>query len=919
MFTKTNPSTIRPHDVIWSLPLDVDCFGANATSGAATIERVTSAVAGKDCIRIAHNNVTAGSLGSSRKIALPATLQNLRGSEITIRYLLKGNALSVGWIPYVLIKGASAIFGASPQYYNTTVVADASITGTFDWVEVNYTVEINSDFIPEYLSFAVTAPAATSGEAWIAALRITATGPVDADRPAPGSYTQTLTGYRGCQLNPNPARKDFFDLKQMYNANFARFQFNTWSASDNPQLTDKTDMVQWDAWFAAKLVIFEKARAWARQNDIKLAVSLMVFPGGPDTYSVSQMQYNSSYYEKYMDVWLQITTICLNDPSIFAFDVHNEPAYGFRMRPQGPSTNFYTVISDVIREIRKIDPTRTCIVEPKAYADPNQYRYMKLYPYENILYSFHMYRPNQFVSTADIAKVYPGMVINSMVLKAAGWVDTGAGHTVDKAFLRDIMQPVRDFQLAYNVPIYAGEFSALRWTTGCAQYLTDCMSIFEEWGWIWTYHAFREANSWDVEYEAMPTSQTGAVLASSTTDRGAALIAGLAANTTKYISSEQTPVAPTLSVVETWNDSLTLNWVPGNCSIGSWSVDYKLTSDSIWTTSAEARDATSKNYTGLTPGLSYDFRVVLTNAFGTATSTTYTLTKGLSYLLSNVAATPFRAYSIRQTRSGYTGPLIRVRRSSDNTEQDISSFASGVNKGFLDTTALLAFVGAGSGYLVKWYDQSGNAYDLAQATPARQPRIVNAGVVDVVNAIASLSFTAASTQYMVDAHAGLYAAGAATIIGVARNNASAADTYIACESSSSVATQFYALVSGSARADDAKLSVRDDAGASFVGNGGTTAVNGFLSGTMRQFVINDTGSAVRVASNVSVEVQDTTYTRATHTVTLNQFALGCRLRAASADKHANMNMTELVCFATSISQADKDAIKANQVRAFSLI
>lgn len=917
MFTKRDPGAIRPNDTIWSLPLDVDVFGANATGGPAVIERLTADVAGKDCIHIVHNNATAGSLGTTRKIAAPASLGVLRGSEVTIRFLLKGNAIGTNWNPYCLIKGASAIFGANPLYYNTVSVAEASMYGTFDWKEINYTFELNDDFIPEYFSFGVTAPAMTSGEAWIAAVRITATSPRDADRPAPGSYVQTLSGYRGMQLNPNPPRKDFFDLKQTYNANLVRFQFNTWSATDNPQLTDKTDMVQWDAWFAAKLVTFANARAWAQQNDLKMIVSMMVYPGGADTYSVSQMQYNSQWYMKYIETWKTIATLCLNDPVILAFDVHNEPAYGYRMRPQGPSTSFWNAISDVIGEIRKIDPTRTCIVESKAYAEPSQYRYMRPFPYNNIVYSYHMYRPTQFAQSTTLT--YPGFVINSSVQKAVGWVDAGAGHTVDKAFLKDIMQPVRDFQLAYNVPIYVGEFSSPRWTLGCAQYLADCISIFEEWGWIWTYHAFREANSWDVEYEALPASQVGAIVASTTTDRGQVLIDGLAVNVSKYTPAEQTPIAPTLSVVETWNDSLTLNWVPGKCSISSFSVDYKVSADQTWTQAAVARDVTSRNYTGLTPGVSYDFRVVLTNAHGTATSTTLTITKGLSYLLSNVAATPFRAYSIRQVRSAYTGPIIRVRRSSDSTEQDIGAIASGADKGFLDTSALLAFVGAGNGFLTKWYDQSGNAYDLIQATPARQPRIVNAGVVDLVNSFASPSFAPASTQYMVDAHAGLYAAGSATMIGVARNNASAADTYIACESHATVATQFYAMVSGSARAGEAKMSVRNDAGTIFLGNGSTVTVNGFLSGTLRQFVLNDTGAALRVASNIATEVQDTAYTRAGNTVTLNQFALGCRLRGTGADKYANMNMTELVCFASSISQADKDAIKANQVRAFSLV
>jgi hypothetical protein len=84
------------------------------------------------------------------------------------------------------------------------------------------------------------------------------------------------------------------------------------------------------------------------------------------------------------------------------------------------------------------------------------------------------------------------------------------------------------------------------------------------------------------------------------------------------------------------------------------------------------------------------------------------------------------AYSLRKLNSSYSGSAIRVRRSSDNTESDIGFTSSGD----LDESALLSFVGSGSGFVHTWYDQSGNARNAVQATTANQPRIVNAGVVE---------------------------------------------------------------------------------------------------------------------------------------------------------------------------------------------
>ena len=86
------------------------------------------------------------------------------------------------------------------------------------------------------------------------------------------------------------------------------------------------------------------------------------------------------------------------------------------------------------------------------------------------------------------------------------------------------------------------------------------------------------------------------------------------------------------------------------------------------------------------------------------------------------------AYSLRKLRTAYTGAAIRVRRSSDNAEQDFGFVAN-----VLDTASLLTFCGAGNGFVTTWYDQSGNAKNTTQTTAINQPRIVNSGTLDVVN------------------------------------------------------------------------------------------------------------------------------------------------------------------------------------------
>jgi hypothetical protein len=92
----------------------------------------------------------------------------------------------------------------------------------------------------------------------------------------------------------------------------------------------------------------------------------------------------------------------------------------------------------------------------------------------------------------------------------------------------------------------------------------------------------------------------------------------------------------------------------------------------------------------------------------------------------DLSTAPSGAWSVyRRLVADYTGPLIRVRRTSDNTELNVGYDDDNI----LDTAALLAFVGAGDAYIKTIYDQSGNSYDLTETRSANQPFIVQTGAL----------------------------------------------------------------------------------------------------------------------------------------------------------------------------------------------
>jgi len=81
------------------------------------------------------------------------------------------------------------------------------------------------------------------------------------------------------------------------------------------------------------------------------------------------------------------------------------------------------------------------------------------------------------------------------------------------------------------------------------------------------------------------------------------------------------------------------------------------------------------------------------------------------------------AYSLRQLSWAYGGPAVRVRRDSNNAEQDFT--ATEVSDGTLAT-----WVGTGNnGFVTTWYDQSGNGGHATQTSTTLQPQIVSSGAL----------------------------------------------------------------------------------------------------------------------------------------------------------------------------------------------
>lgn len=86
-------------------------------------------------------------------------------------------------------------------------------------------------------------------------------------------------------------------------------------------------------------------------------------------------------------------------------------------------------------------------------------------------------------------------------------------------------------------------------------------------------------------------------------------------------------------------------------------------------------------------------------------------TPGPSGLLLDSLPAAVGAYSFRKLRTAYAGAAMQVKRGSDNATQDIGFDSSGN----FDIAGFNSFIGASTGYLNLWYDQSGNGNTMNAA------------------------------------------------------------------------------------------------------------------------------------------------------------------------------------------------------------
>ncbi len=248
-----------------------------------------------------------------------------------------------------------------------------------------------------------------------------------------------------------------------------------------------TNMPAWRAWLRGRLDHLDRVvLPMAEKYGLKVVVDIHNAPGGRDGHDWRLFD-DDEYFAALVSAWRGIAAHYRGDGRIYGYDFANEP---FQTRPH--RRDYWQVQDACARAVREIDPGAVVIVESNHMASPYAFAYLSPLAMDDAVYSVHMYDPGTFthqgVGPGDpLGQTYPGVMAE--------------GETLDKEFLRRQLAPVREFQLKHHARILVGEFSAICWAEGADRYIADCIDLFEEYGWDWCYHAFREWRAWSVEHE----------------------------------------------------------------------------------------------------------------------------------------------------------------------------------------------------------------------------------------------------------------------------------------------------------------------------------------------------------------------------------------------------------------------------------
>lgn len=205
------------------------------------------------------------------------------------------------------------------------------------------------------------------------------------------------------------------DIKNNWKSNILRVQIG-----NNLQM-DGTSGTAYDAMLEERFTLLDQKLPLISARGLQIIFCLHSPPGGfltrepPSHY---RMYSEPLLQEEYIAKWRQIVARYGSHPTIFAFDIENEPAMRKSLVSNGART-WNKLVVDVIAAIRQTHPTVPLIVK-SLYGDPSKLASLPAINDANIIYGYNSYLYNSYqhtgVTTApfSIARPLDSAILQNM-------------------------------------------------------------------------------------------------------------------------------------------------------------------------------------------------------------------------------------------------------------------------------------------------------------------------------------------------------------------------------------------------------------------------------------------------------------------------------------------------------------------------